>query len=119
MKIDRQHPVGARRGDEVGDQLGRDGRAWAGLPILTRIAEIGKDGGDPASRRAAQRVDHDQQFHQIVVRRERSRLEHEDILAADIFKDFDEDFLVREAPDVGLGQRRFEIAGHGLRERKV
>jgi hypothetical protein len=35
----------------------------------------------------------------MIVGWERGRLEDEDILAAHVFLDFDEDFLVGEAPD--------------------
>ena len=42
---------------------------------------------------------------------ERGRLQDEDILAAHVFLDFDEDFLIGEAPDTGLAQRDVEVAG--------
>ena len=53
-----------------------------------------------------QRVDADQQFHQIVVGRIAGRLEHEHILAADILVDLDEDLLVGEAAHQRLGERQ-------------
>ena len=31
VQIDRQHPIGAGAGDEIGDELGRDGRARPGF----------------------------------------------------------------------------------------
>ncbi len=46
MQIDRQHPVGAGFGDQVGDQLGGDRRARADFAVLAGIAEIGDHGGD-------------------------------------------------------------------------
>ena len=119
VEIHRQHPVGAGDGDEVGDQLGRDRRARAGLPVLPGIAEIGDDRGDPLGRGALQRVDADQQLHQIVVGREAGRLDHEHVLAADILLDLDEHFLVGEAADAGLGQRQLEIVGDRPRQRQV
>ena len=42
VEVDRQHPVGAGGGDQIGDQLGRDRRARPGLPVLPGIAEIGQ-----------------------------------------------------------------------------
>ena len=45
---------------------------------------------------AAERVDADQQLHQIVVCRVAGRLDHEHILAADVLVDLDEDFLIGE-----------------------
>ena len=119
VQIDRQHAVGAGDGDQIGDELGRDGRAWPWFPILARIAHIGDDCRDALGRRALQRIDDDQQLHQIVVRRETGRLEHEHVLAAHILLDFDEDLLIGEPADQRVGQRAFEIVRDRLRERKV
>ena len=52
VEIHRQHAVGARGGDHVGDQLGRDRRARPGFAVLPGIAEIRDDRGDPLGRRA-------------------------------------------------------------------
>ena len=46
-----------------------------GLPVLPGIAEIGHDRGDPPGRGAAERVDADQQLHQVVVGRIGGRLD--------------------------------------------
>ena len=50
VQVDGQHAVGAGAGDEIGDQLGRNRRARAGLAVLPGIAEIGDDGGDAPRR---------------------------------------------------------------------
>ena len=115
MQVERQHPVGAGVGDQVGDELGRDRRARAGFAVLPGIAEIGDHRGDAPRRRAPQRVDDDQQLHQMVVGRERGRLDHEHVLAAHVLLDFDENLLVGEAADHGLGQRGLEIVRRWLR----
>ena len=119
MQVERHHAVGAGAGDQVGDQLGRDRRARAGFAVLPGVAEIGHHRGDAARRRAAQRVDDDQQLHQMVVGRERRRLEHENVGAADVLLDLDEDLHVGEAPHHGLGQRGLEIGGDRLGELRV
>src|SRR3546814_1750941 len=72
--------------DLIGDQLGRNGSARPGLPVLPCIAEIGEDSRDPPRRRAFQRIDADKQLHQIVIGRIGRRLEHEHILAANILR---------------------------------
>ena len=64
-----------------------------------------------------QRVDDDQQLHQIVVGRKARRLDDEHVLAADVLLDLDEHFHVREAADDGLGERQLEILGDGLGKR--
>ncbi len=99
MQVERHDAVDAGMGDQVGDQLGRDRRAATGLAVLPSVAEIGDHRGDAARRRAAQRIGDDQQFHQMVVGRERRRLDDEDVRAADVLLDLDEDFHVGEAPD--------------------
>ena len=119
VQINGQHPVGARLGNEIGNELGRNGRARSGLPILTRIAEIGQNGCNALGRRTAQRVDHDQQFHQIVICGMAGGLNHKHIFAADIFVNFYENFIVGETPDAGVGQRQFHIIGNTLRQRQV
>ena len=119
MKIDREHPVGPGSGDQIGNQLGGDGCSWAGFPILPGVTEIGQHGGDPLRRRAPQRVDADQELHQIVVGRIAGGLNDEDILAADILVDLDEHLLVGEAAHAGIGQRHLEIVGNRSGQRQV
>ena len=91
-------------GQQVGDQLGRDRRARLRAAVLPGVAEVGHHRGDPVRRRPAQRVGHDHQLHQVVVRRVRRRLDDEHVLAADVLEDLDEDLGVVEALDPGLDQ---------------
>ena len=119
MEIDRQHAVRTRDGDEVRDELGRNRRAGSWFAVLPGIAEIRDDGGDALGRRALQRIDANQQFHQIVVRRIAGRLQHEHILAADILLNLDEDFLIGETPDERIGQRKLKIRRDIARQRQI
>ena len=77
--------------------------------VLSRVAVIGDDGGDPAGRGAPQRIGQDQQFHQVVVGRERGRLQDEDVLAPDVLLDDGEDLVIGESLHVGLGQGHVEV----------
>ena len=88
-----------------------------GLAVLPGIAEIGHHGGDAPRRGAPQRVDDDQQLHQIVVGRMRGRLDDEDVLAADVLVDLDEDLHVGEAVHGGLGEVEAQRGGNGLGQR--
>ena len=119
VQVDGQDAVGAGRGDQIGNQLGRDRRAPVGLPVLPGIAEIGDHGRDAPGRGALQRIHHDQQLHQIVIGRVRGRLDDEDVLAADILIDADEDFLVCEGFHLRAGQSHVQIVGNGLGQRAV
>ena len=111
MQVERHDAVDAGSGDQVGHQLGRNRRARAGFAILPGIAEIRDHRGDAARRRPAQRIGDDQELHQIVVGRERGRLDDEGVRAADVFLNFDEDLHIGETPDHGLGQRQSKPAG--------
>ena len=111
VQVERHDAVGAGPGDQVGDELGRDRRARTRFAVLPGVTEIGHHRGDAARRGAAQRVDDDQQFHQVVVGRKRRRLQHENVGAADVLLDLDENLHVGETPHHGLGQRDFEIGG--------
>jgi hypothetical protein len=106
VEVEAENPVGAGPLDQIGHQLGRDRRARAGLAVLAGIAEIGDHRGDPAGRRPPQRIDQDQQLHQVVVGRKRGRLDDEHVLAAYVLLDLDEDLHVGEAPDRAPGERQ-------------
>jgi hypothetical protein len=69
--------------------------------LATSLAEIG--------RGATHGVDHDQQFHQVVVGRVGGGLHDENVLAADVFLDFHEDFLIGKSSNAGFPQGNIEI----------
>ena len=104
VEVHGQHTVSTGSGDHVGHQLGRDGIAGLGLAVLTGIAEIGDDGGDTAGRSAAQRVDHHQQLHQVVIDRLAGGLDYEHVAAADGLVQGDGDLAVSEALDLRFTQ---------------
>src|SRR5690606_25718278 len=119
MQVEGEHPVGAGFGDQVGDEFGGDRCARACLAVLSGIAEIGKNRGDAFGGRAPERIDHDQQFHQVVIGRERGRLDDEDILAADVFLDLYENFLVRKASYAGFSDWNIEVVTDGVGEMQI
>ena len=89
------------------------------LAILARVAEVRDDGDDRAGRRALERVDHDQQLHQVVVRGRAGRLHDEAVHAAHVLVDLDVDLAVGEAGHLGAAERRFDVATDRLRELAV
>src|SRR6202011_2196666 len=92
--------VDADGGQHVRDDLGGNGHACRARPaILARIAEIGYRGGDTTGRSALERVDHDQNFHQIVVGRGAGRLQDEHIPSPHVFEQLDHHFAVGETAD--------------------
>jgi hypothetical protein len=80
VQIHGQHAIGTRGTDHLRHQPGGDRHArGARTAVLPRIAEVGDDRGDALRRGPAQRVDHHQQLHQIVVGRRAGRLHHEHV----------------------------------------
>ena len=94
VEIHRERAIGARGGDQVRDELRGDRRARLRLAILPRVAEVRDDRDDRAGRRALERIDHDQQLHQRLVRRRARRLHDEAVHAADVLADLDVDLAV-------------------------
>jgi hypothetical protein len=83
-------------------------RAERDAAILAGVAKIGDGGGDAAGRSALERIDHDQQLHQVLVGRRAGRLQDEHVHAAHMLLDFDADFAVGETADVGTTKRDVE-----------
>src|SRR5690606_495137 len=90
MQVNSQNAVYADDIKHVGHNLGADRYARRARPaVLAGITEIGDNGGDAGGGGATQSVGHHDQFHQIVVGRCAGWLDHEHILAAHIFIEFD------------------------------
>ncbi len=89
-----QIAIDAGLGDHIGDQLGRNRRAWAGFPVLPGIAEIRENRCDPLGRGAAQCITDDEQFHEVVVGWRAGGLQDKDILATYVLVNFDDNFTV-------------------------
>ena len=87
VQVHRQHAVGPGPGDQVGHQLGRDRHPAFVLAILPGVAEIRDHRRDPLGTGPLAAVDHDQQFHQVVVDRRAGRLDEEHVAAADVLVD--------------------------------
>ena len=69
VQVERQNPVSARGGQQVRHELGGDGHTRAVLAVLPRVSVVRHHRGDAIGRGPLERVQHDQQFHQIVVHR--------------------------------------------------
>ena len=88
------------------------------LAILAGIPEVGNDRGDP--RRAGPLGGiHEQQQLEDVFRRRIGRLDDEDIAAADVLVDLDEDLAVGKPLERHLAQLGIQVLRHFLGERAV
>lgn len=112
VDVHDQDTIDADAFEDVGDHTCGDGdTGGTRATILTCIAEIGDTCGDPFGGGAFECIDHEDDFHQVVIGRCASGLDDEDILATDIFIDFDSGFTVGELGDVSLAERDAEFAG--------
>src|SRR5690554_3328047 len=117
VQIHGHDPVDASLDHGVGHHLGRDRYPGGTYPaVLACIAEVGHHGSNSASRGATQRIDHQHQFHQVVVGRCAGGLQNEDVLAANIFVDLDRDLTIAELPDRGITHSSIETLGNFLGE---
>ena len=82
VQVHREDSVSTGGGDKVCNELCGNGVAALGLAILTRVAEVRDDGGDASRGGAAHCVDHNEQFHKIVVDGTAGGLNDENVLAA-------------------------------------
>ena len=110
VQVHRHDAVDTGRDEQVGHQLGTDRHAGTVLAVLACPAEIGHHGDHLMRRSAFGRIDHHEQFHQIVRRRER-RLDDEDRASADRFQETGLKLAVAEIQYLGLSEFR-AVAGY-------
>src|SRR5690606_22250807 len=83
VEVNGQHTIDANAGEHVGHHASADRHPGGTYPaILPRIAKIGNDCRDATCGAAPQRVDHEQQFHQVVIGRCAGGLQYKDVAAA-------------------------------------
>src|SRR5690606_31770503 len=119
MKVDRQNTIGTCLCDQVGDQLCGNRSARTGLPVLPRVPEVRDHRRDALGGGAAAGVDPDQQLHQVIVGGIAGRLQQEEVFAADVLVNLDEDLFVGKPPNAGVGQRDVQVLGDRAGERQV
>ena len=96
VQVHRQNSVRTGCGDEVCDKLCGDGVAALCLAVLAGIAEVRHDGRNASGGSPSHRVDHDEQFHKVVVDMVAGGLNNEHVLAANRLINGDGAFAIRE-----------------------
>ena len=96
VEIHREHAVHACGGEEIRHELRRDGHARLIFSVLPRVAEERHDRRDARRARTPRGVHHDEQFHQVLVRRRAGRLHDEHVAAADVLVDLHHRLAVGE-----------------------
>ena len=86
MKVHCQNAVDTGSLKHIGNNLRTDGyTSRARTSVLTCIAIVGNNCSNTSSRGSPKRVNHNDQFHQIVICRLAGWLDDENIAAANIF----------------------------------
>jgi hypothetical protein len=119
MKVECQDAVGPRFGNEVGDQLRGNRDAAFVLAVLAGITVVGQHGGDSRGARALERIQHDQQFHQVLIDGCASWLNDEDIPPANVFIDRYARFAIGEVGESNCPQRDAAVLRNAFRQRPV
>ncbi len=119
VQVHRQHAVGAGAGDEVRDQLGGDRHAAFVFAILPGVAEVRHDGRDSLGAGPLATVDHDEQFHQVIVARRAGRLNEEHVAAADVLFDLAGVLAVGELPERHGGRLEVQMLANFIGQRGV
>ena len=105
VQIDQQRPVRAGRAQQVRHQLGRNRDARPVFAVLPCVAVVRHHHRNASGRCALQRVDHDQQLHQMLVHGVACGLYQKHIHAANILQQLKVHLAIGEALQLGLAQR--------------
>ncbi len=115
VKIDRQNAIDANAGKEIRDHFsGNRYASGAHAAVLTGIAEIGNNRGNTTSRSSTQRVDHHNQFHQIIIGGSTGGLDDENITTAYIFINLYTHFAIAETAHCGVSEAGVKAVGNTL-----
>jgi hypothetical protein len=119
VKIDGEHAVHASSHEKVRHQFGRDRHPRAVFAILAGIAKEWQNGRDAGRAGTTHGIHHDQQLHQVLIRRRTGRLNDENVAAADVFVDLDKSLTVGESRQFGGAELGAEDLGDQACERGV
>ena len=99
VQIHRQHAAHARGVQKIRDQLRRDRHARLIFAVLPRVTEKWNHRRDAIGARAPRRIHHDEQLHQVLVRRRAGRLNDENVATADVLLDLDVSLAIGKRAD--------------------
>ena len=119
VQVDEQGTVGARGGQQIGNQLGADGDTGTVLAVLTRIPVIRNDGGDPGGRCTFESIDHHEQFQQVLIYRVAGGLHNEHVYAAHVIEQLKVNFAVSKALQLCFANLYADVAGDLFGERAI
>ena len=105
MKIQRNHTIYSSSDKHVGNQFSCDWLARGSSPILTGITKIRHHNINRVGTCTLAGIHHNQEFHQVIIDRETSRLNDVYIIATDTFFNVNLNLAVRELAGGKFSQR--------------
>ena len=96
VQVERDNAARSGAFEKIRGELRGDRDAPFVFAVLTRVSEVGYDGGNSRGARAADRVDHDEEFHERVVYRPASRLNDVYVFTAHVLFNSAERFAIGE-----------------------
>ena len=117
VQVHRQHAVGPGRLDAVGADPGPDRDPRLVLLVPLGVGEEGDHRRDLRGAGALEGVDPEEQLHEVVVDRVIGPLHDEDVAAADVLQDPDEDVALAEDVRLRLRQLDSQVVADRLSER--
>ena len=94
MQIHCENSLRSCLGDQVSDQFSRDRFPSCGFAIGSSISIVGNNGGDLTGGGSTASIDHNQQFHQIIVNGMATGLDEIHISSPNGFLDLDIQFSI-------------------------
>jgi anaerobic selenocysteine-containing dehydrogenase len=115
VQVNRQNAVNAYAGQEVSDNFSSDWHTrGTDATVLAGVAKVRNNSRDTACGSTAQGIDHNNQFHQVVVSWSTGGLDDENITTAYIFVNLYADFAVAKATYSGVAERSVQAVGNTL-----
>ena len=108
MQVHGHQSVDTGHSEHIGHKFCSDSRSWLVLSILSGPSEIRDDGNNASCRRSFRRIDHKEQFHEVVAIGE-SRLNKIDVVSSDRLFEAHSELSVSEMRDNHISKRAVKM----------
>ena len=115
MKIHCQNPPHTDNHQHFSHNFSCYGHTRGNFSILPGISIIWQNSCNPSGRGTAQCVNHDYQFHQVIVYRSTCRLNDKHIRSPHILPNLNKYLTVTESSDLNFRQRNIEVPANLMR----
>ena len=119
VEVHRQHPVDAGGDQQVGDEAASQGDAGCVLLVGTGVGVVRDHRRDLRRRRASGRVDHQQQFHQMLLGGRHERLHDVDVALPAVGKQLGLKAVVAEPGDLHMAPGNLQMVTDLISQRMM